>query len=85
MPKKVLEQDWSKYDTRKIIGNQDRRDFYCTEKWEVEFLIKKIQALHPEYTSQKIEIAINDACQISEPPHSRIEFVGRVIGFLKSS
>ena len=43
MPSKVLNEDWSDYDNKKIKGRLDSKDFACTEQWEVDFLISKIR------------------------------------------
>jgi len=82
MPDKILNEDWSDYDNKKIIGKADRNKFSCTENWEVNYLIDKIHSAHPNYTKQKIQTAIRMACMASKSPHPREMFVSRIMEFL---
>jgi hypothetical protein len=73
--KKILEDDWSEYDNKKIRGRQDAKDFACTEPWEVEYLLKKIKKHHPELTETAIKLAIEACCRALPAPHPRQPFV----------
>ena len=62
MPHRVLNEDWSDYDNKKIRDNRDARFFSCEESWEVEYLLKKIS----RYVSKadwQIRQAISECCK----------------------
>lgn len=74
----VLNEDWSDYDDRKRRGGSDKQNFACTEAWEVEYLIKKIQKHHPNLTADQIRAAIKACCNQVGAPHPRQTFVACV-------
>lgn len=75
MPDKVLNDDWTDYDNKKITGKADAKNFACTEPWEVDYLASKIRRLYPQYTSELIRTAIKECCKIIGAPHPRKTFV----------
>ena len=83
MPSKVLNEDWSDYDNKKIKGRQDSKDFACTEQWEVDYLISKISKTYPQYSEQQIKNAIASCCQTLKSPHPRKPFVECVMRKLR--
>ncbi|SIS95588.1 hypothetical protein SAMN05421788_102312 [Filimonas lacunae] len=75
----VLNEDWSEYDNRKIIGYQDRSQFSCTESWEVNYLVNKLRKHFPYKTDTAIRMAIAACCNSTNPPHARVDFVECVV------
>lgn len=75
----ILNDDWSEYDDRKKRGGSDKRDFACTESWEVEYLIRKIQRHHPNIATDQIRIAIKACCNQVGAPHPRPAFISCVM------
>ncbi len=73
--KKILDGDWSVYDDHKKRGGSDHRDFACTEKWEVDYLVEKIRKQHPEVGTDTIREAIKACCKQIGSPHPRPAFV----------
>lgn len=83
MPEKVLNEDWSDYDNRKIRDNRDARFFFCEEQWERDYLIRKIQKFYPWYTKTMIDRAINQCCQSIMALRPREKFVQCVVQRLR--
>lgn len=83
MAEKVLNEDWSDYDNRKIRDNRDARFFSCEEQWERDYLVKKIQKFYPWYTKTMIDKAINLCCQSIMAPRPREKFVQCVMQRLR--
>ena len=75
MPARVLNEDWSDYDNRKIRDRRDSKDFSCTESWEVNYLLGKIRKVYPVYSEETIRNAIKACCQSVGAPHPRRSFV----------
>lgn len=46
MSTKLILEDWSDYDNKKIKGNPDRNKFACTEEWEVTYLKEKVKKVY---------------------------------------
>lgn len=61
---RVLNEDWSEYDNRKLRGNPDDRKFSCTEQWEVDYLAKKISRI-TGINELTVRNAIAKCCQLS--------------------
>jgi len=80
MAHKILEEDWSDYDKRKLTF-QDRLFFSCDERWEVEYLIKKIKN-HTTKTEAQIRLAIGSCCVIVPGNKPRDKFVECVMARL---
>lgn len=73
--KKILEEDWSEYDDRKIRDKRDSKDFACTEVWEVDYLKDKIKKHYPKLSDADILAAIKACCSTIGSPHPRKKFV----------
>lgn len=84
MSVKVLAEDWSDYDNRKIRDKRDGKYFACEESWERDYLIKKIHKVYPQYSDTQIENAINLCCKTVPAPRPRKAFVECVMQRLKS-
>lgn len=72
---KILNEDWTDYDNRKIRDNRDARYFACSEIWEVDYLKNKIKKHYPNLTDSSINDAIKNCCAIIGSPHPRKTFV----------
>lgn len=72
---KILNEDWSDYDNKKIKDSRDAKDFACTEIWEVDYLKNKIKKLFPYLTDAQILLAIKACCEQIGSPHPRRAFV----------
>ena len=83
MAHKILNEDWSDYDDRKIRDRRDARHFSCTEAWEVNYLVDKIKKAYPLYSDQNIRSAIGTCCAILGAPHPRRPFVECVMKRLR--
>ncbi len=83
MPQRVLNEDWSDYDNRKIRDSRDARFFACTETWELDYLVNKIRKVYPQYSEYIIRITITTCCRTVGSPHPRWEFVECVIRRLR--
>ncbi len=75
----ILQDDWSEYDNKKIRGGSDRNNFACTESWEVDYLVKKINKHHSNHSETRIRDAIIHCCQIIGSPHPRDKFITCVL------
>lgn len=75
MPARILSEDWSDYDDRKIRDGRDAKDFACTEEWEVNYLVKKISKVYPQFSESNIRSAIAACCRTIGSPHPRKAFV----------
>ncbi len=84
MADRVLAEDWSDYDNRKIRDQRDRNYFACEEQWERDYLIKKIRRLYPQYSEERIKQAIDQCCRTVAAPRPRKAFVECVMQRLKS-
>ena len=71
----ILLDDWSDYDEKKIRGGSDRKNFACTEVWEVDYLIKKIRKHHSSCSEASIRAGILHCCKTIGNPHPRNKFV----------
>lgn len=78
----VLNDGWSDYDDDPRKKKVDARFFSCTEEWEVDYLVKKIHLLHPEYSTASIREAIRKCCQSVPGNHPRERFVECVMSRL---
>lgn len=79
---KILNEDWSEYDDRKKRGGSDRNDFACSESWEKDYLIAKIQKHYPHFTREQIKTAIVQCCESTRAPRPRNKFIECVISRL---
>ena len=79
---KILNENWSEYDDKKIRDKRDRRYFACDETWEVDYLIKKIKKYFPFHNDTQILNAIKSCCKTVSAPRPRAEFIKCVIGKL---
>jgi len=84
MPQKVLNEDWSDYDNRKIRDKRDGKDFACRESWEIDYLVNKIRRVYPQYNEAAIRNAIGSCCRMIGAPHPRVKFVECVMTRLRS-
>lgn len=69
----ILNEDWSDYDNKKLRW-EDRYFFACSEKWEVDYLLKKAR----KYTLKSdadIMRAISSCCGIMSGNKPRDKFV----------
>jgi hypothetical protein len=82
MPHRILNEDWSDYDNRKIRDNRDKSKFSCEESWEVDYLVRKTQKHFPLKTEAQIRTAITSCCLTVKAPRPREEFVKCVAGKL---
>ena len=83
MPQRILNEDWSDYDNRKIWGRPDAKDFLCTEIMEVNYLLGKIGRIYPSYEEAEIRNAIRTCCMALGAPHPRAAFVTCVMKKLR--
>jgi len=75
MSLKVLTDDWSDYDQRKIRDRRDARYFAFTENWELDYLIRKYKKAHPYLTEAAIKTAISECCTKADIIRPREEFI----------
>lgn len=76
---KILNENWSDYDNKKIRDKRDSRYFACDETWEVDYLFKKIKKHFPFHNDTQIFNAIRSCCKTVAAPRPRTEFVKCVI------
>ncbi|MEO8403000.1 MAG: hypothetical protein ABI480_00335 [Chitinophagaceae bacterium] len=79
MPDKILTDDWSAYDDRKIRDKRDSAKFSCKESWEVNYLVKIVRRHYPQHTKLQVLKAIESACNNLKTPRVRKEFVEMVM------
>lgn len=72
---RILNENWSDYDNKKIRDKRDSRYFACDEKWEVVYLINKIKKHFPFYSNEQILKAIQSCCKTVPAPRPRKTFV----------
>lgn len=77
--RKILNEDWTDYDNRKIRDRRDSKFFACSETWEVDFLKNKIKRNHPTKTEEAILHAIKMCCALGSAPYPREKFVECVL------
>ena len=82
MPLRVLSEDWTDYDNKKITDRRDARYFSCEESWEVEYLTRKIKKFKKDKTDLEIRQAIAYCCRIIPGNKPREQFVKCVMGRL---
>ena len=75
MSLKVLGEDWSDYESRKIRDRHDTRFFAVTENWELDYLIRKYKKAHPYLTETAIKTAISECCGKTTAPRPREQFI----------
>lgn len=75
MSLKVLNEDWSDYDNRKIRDRRDTRFFAFTENWELDYLIRKYKKAHPYLTEAAIKTAISECSVKTAAPLPREQFI----------
>jgi len=75
MSLKVLSEDWSDYDNRKIRDRRDARFFAFTENWELDYLIRKYKKAHPYLTEAAIKTAISECCGKTTASLPREQFI----------
>ena len=78
MSLKVMTEDWSDYDNRKIRERRDARYFSCSENWEIDFLLRTYKKAHPYLTLTAIRTAITECCDQLHTSRLREEFVQSV-------
>lgn len=55
----VLAGSWSPYDEYKICKGQNPDIFLPSDKYEIDFLVRRISNFYPQYTEIAIELSIN--------------------------
>jgi len=75
MPHRVLAEDWTDYDNKKIRDKRDANFFSCEEDWEVEYLVRKIRKYKPNKTDLEIRQAIAHCCRAIPGNKPRKSFV----------
>ena len=78
--RKILE-NWMEYNDKKIRGGSDVRNFDCTEKWEVDYLVGKILGIY-SVSEEKVKEAIALCCAELKSPHPREPFLKCVLNKL---
>lgn len=85
MPQKILNEEWNDYDDKKIRDRRDAKDFACSEIWEVDYLVRKIRKVYPDYSEWSIRNVIAGCCVSVGSPHPRDKFVACVMKKLRES
>lgn len=83
---KTLEilKDWEDYDSRKM-KEIDKLYFSCSDPWEIDYLIKKIQDADPSIGKEKILRAVHASCKSIPSPRPRGMFIKSVVTKLNNS
>jgi len=84
MSKFILE-NWEAYDLEKTNKKLDKDYFSCEEKWEVDYLKRKIIEQYPEMSETVILFAIRYTCSNMPAQKKRIDFVEKVAALLEIS
>jgi hypothetical protein len=84
MHRRVLNEDWSEYDNRKIRDGRDLAFFSCEESWEVDFLIRQIRKHKPQVSDADVKSAISYCCRSIPGNKPRNAFVECVMDRLGS-
>ncbi len=71
IPAKVLDENWSEYESRKRQAGLDPFLFDSLQPWEVEFLVVIIGKTLPNYLPASIKTALEGCCLIDKGPHPR--------------
>jgi hypothetical protein len=79
---KILNENWSDYDNKKIRDNRDSRYFACDEEWEIDYLIRYIKKHYPYHSDTQILNAITNCCKTVPTPRPRKTFVECVVSKL---
>ena len=75
----LILEDWSDYDDKTIRDGRDGRFFACEEKWEVDYLVRRIKKEYPLLVEEAIRSAISACCQTVRAPRPRRIFVDCVL------
>lgn len=75
MSLKVLNEDWSDYDSRKLRDRRDARYFSFTENWELDYLVRKYKKAHPYLSESAIKTAISECCGKNPAQRPREQFI----------
>jgi hypothetical protein len=76
---KILNEDWTDYDNKKIRDKRDGKYFSCGEEWEVNHLLKKIKKHYPSHSDTEILNVIKSCCKSVAAPRPRETFIDCVI------
>jgi hypothetical protein len=79
---RILNENWSDYDNKKIRDKRDSRYFACDEQWEIDYLVIYIKKHFPFHTDTQILNAIASCCKTIPAPRPRKEFVECVVSKL---
>ncbi len=72
---KILNENWSDYDDRKMKSGSDSQNFAVTEEWEISYLVNKLVRYYPFIQQATIRTAIQLCASSTPPPHPRNEFI----------
>ncbi len=75
-------KNWSYYDHQKRDKKQVIDNFFCSELWEVNFLIDKIRIAYNNIPEEKVRSAITSCCIELKAPQERKKFVSCVLSRL---
>jgi hypothetical protein len=76
---RVIKDDWEDYNNRKIREGINQPEFFCSEDWEIKYLLDKIRKLYNHYGEEDIKSAIDACCKNSRGPRPRKDFVNCVM------
>jgi hypothetical protein len=82
MPEKVLNGDWSEYDSRKQKEGRDSAHVSCMDEWEVELIAAATVNAYPQYALTAVRSAIRQICAGTAIRH-RDDFVSAVMRRLR--
>ena len=80
----LIRYDQSDYDSGREDGEKDSF-FPCAEPWEVNHLVKQLQAHYPDVEEDAVREAVSSVCHELRPPRLRKTFIEMVIAKIKSS
>lgn len=75
---KILLEDWSDYDTRKL-SYEESFFFDCSKEWEQQYLADKIRKHYPAKTNEAINRSVKQCCTVYSGRVPRYKFIREVL------
>lgn len=63
----ILNDDWSEYDDHKLRDGRNQLKISCGERWELDYLLRKVKKHFPSVSENAIRVAIATCCANGTP------------------
>jgi len=80
----LKELNWDEFNHRKLLEDGDER-YFSFRDWEIDYLVREISLVHPEYNEIRILRALLKCCETIPAPYPKNEFYRCVINRLNEN